>query len=315
MSDNIIETFEVEIDVNVPGEDKPVKKKVNLAVVKPSVKDYQEAKKIQNITFSNCLNSNTIVRSKMDDVLRAQGLWNDEKAAELQGLQKQSLEKEKALAKGGIKLSAARAIALEIKRLRSEIFGMLSARTAMDVNSAEGQADAEQFNCLVSSCVVYNDSKKRYFASYEDYLNNNTNKVAIQGANILAQDLYGVDDNYEKGLVENRFLTKFGFMDDELRLVNEEGDFVDIDGNKVDEEGYLVNAQGKRVDKDGVLVDEDGDYLVEASPFLEDDGSEVADNDWGYGKDKTKSEEPKKKTKTKAKAKAKAKEEVVSETN
>jgi len=122
---------------------------------------------------------------------------------------------------------------------------------------------------------VYNDTKEPYFKSYEDYNNRSTDSVAILAAQNLANMLYGLDDNYEEKLPENKFLKQYKFIDSKLRLINKDGKLVDEKGRLINENGRFINEQGQLIDKDGNLVDQDGDYIVEFSPFLDDSGKPI----------------------------------------
>jgi len=271
-------------------------KKVEFLIKSPSFKDQREAQKIYNQAFSDAVKSGCIVRGRLNDLLKEQGLWDDQKEMKLNTIQHEILGHEQTLAKGGISLQRARGVALDIRKLRSDLRELISSRTNLDNNTAEGQADNARFNYLVSCCLVYADNKKPYFKDYEDYLNKSTDLVAIRGAQALASRLYGLDDNYEKNLPENKFLKDYKFVDENLRFINTEGKLTDIDGRLVDQNGRYINQKGEFVDKEGKLVDDDGEYLVEFKPFLDDDGkpivkSETTDNE----------EKPKKDKKTKEK--------------
>jgi len=239
----------------------------------------REAMKIYNQAFSDAVKSGSIVRAKLDDLLRDQGLWNEKKDVEFATLQKQILDKEKKLAKGGISLKQARNIAVEMKNLRIKMRDLISVKTELDTHTAEGQADNARFNYLVSQCVVYNDTKKPYFLSYEDYLNRNTELVAILGAQRMASIMYGLDSDFEKKLPENKFLIKYKLVDDKLNYVDDKNRRVDEDGKLIDANGRYINEEGKFVDKDGNLVDVDGEYIVDFQPFLDDNGNPIIDEE------------------------------------
>jgi len=192
-------TFKVTIDNN----------EKEFLVRSPSLSDQREGQKVYNQAFTDAIKSKSVVRAKLDDLLEDQGLWNDEKQAKFTSLQKELLEGEKKLAKGGFSLNEAKDLAVKMKQLRDEIRDLISVRTSLDNHSAEGQADNARFNYLVSVCVVYNDTKQPYFSSLEDYLNRSTDQVAIQGAQNLANMWYGLDNDYETNLPENKFLKKF----------------------------------------------------------------------------------------------------------
>lgn len=246
-----------------------------LLVKTPSLNDQREAQKIYNQAFTDAIKSKSVVRAKLDDLLEDQGLWNDEKQAKFTSLQKELLDGEKRLAKGGFSLNEARDLAIKMKSIRDEIRDLISVRTSLDNHSAEGQADNARFNYLVSVCVVYNDTKQPYFNNMEDYLNRSTDQVGLLGAQNLANMLYGLDNDYESNLPENKFLKKFKFIDDKLRLVDKKGRLIDGEGRLIDESGRFVDDGGNFVDKYGNRVTSDGDYVVDAQPFLDDSGNPI----------------------------------------
>jgi hypothetical protein len=248
---------------------------LKLAIRSPSVSDRKESDKVYNQAFSDAVRSRAIVRAKIDDVLKEQGLWDDHKQTELDKLQSEILIRERKLAEGGIKLSEAKNLAIEIKDLRGQIRELISVKMSLDNNTAEGQADNARFNYLVSACTVYENSNQPYFRNMEDYLERSTSDVAIKAAQILANMIYGLDNDYEANLPENKFLKQYKFIDQKLRLINKEGKLVDKDGRLVDESGRYIDENGNYVDKNGFRVDEKGEYITESKPFLDDDGKPV----------------------------------------
>lgn len=251
-------------------------KETEFLVKTPSINDQREAQKVYNQAFTDAIKSKCVVRAKMDELLEDQGLWNQDKQIKFTKLQQDILDSERKLAKGGISLKEAKEIAIQMKKDREEIRSLISVRTSLDNHSAEGQADNARFNYLVSSCLVYNDSNKQpYFSNMEDYLNRSNEEVAIVAAQHLASMLYGLDNDYELNLPENKFLKKFKFIDDKLRYINKQGQLTDADGRLVDENGRYVDGTGNFVDKFGNRVDKDGEYVVEYKPFLDEDGNPI----------------------------------------
>lgn len=241
----------------------------------PSLNDQREAQKVYNQAFTDAIKSKSVVRAKLDDLLQDQGLWNDEKQKKFTELQKELLDGEKRLAKGGFGINEAKDLAIKMKVTRDEIRDLISVRTSLDNHSAEGQADNARFNYLVSVCVVYNDTKEPCFKNMEDYLNRSTEQVAILGAQNLANMLYGLDNDYESNLPENKFLKKYRFVDEKLRFIDKKGRLIDADGKLVDENGRYIDESGNYVDKFGNRVDAEGDYIVETQPFLDEDGKPI----------------------------------------
>ena len=250
-------------------------KEVEFTVTSPSNAHYIEAQKHYNNAFSDAIKSNAIVRAKMEDVLKDQGLWDDQKQAEYTSLASQINDYEMTLKKGGIKLSEAKNIALKMRELRGKLRDLIAVKTSLDNQSAEGQADNAKFNYLVSACVVYKSNNQPYYKNLEAYLNSPSNQVSLLGAKHLANMLYGLEDDFEKKLPENKFLTKFKFVNKDLELVNKKGHRVDDEGRLINQWGRYVNEEGEYVDKNGNLIDESGDYIVDEAPFLDDDGTPI----------------------------------------
>ena len=61
---------------------------------------------------------------------------------------------------------------------------------------------------------------------------------------------------------ENKWLKAFNLVDDELSLINVEGDLVDTAGRKVNESGHFIDDKDNRVDINGVPLSEDGNYVM-----------------------------------------------------
>jgi hypothetical protein len=250
-------------------------KEVSLFVRAPSLQDQREATKVYNQSFSEALKAKAVVRAKLDDVLMEQGLWDANKQAQFTKLQTDILEGERKLAKGGISILEAKKVALNMKKSRDDLRDLIAVKTNLDTHTAEGQADNARFNYLVSACTVYTDTKEQYFKNYEDYLNRSSDPVAILAAQNLAGMLYGLENDYESKLPENKFLKQYKFVDDKLRLINKDGHLVDDDGRLVDENGRYVNDKGEFIDKDGNPVDNQGDYLLDFQPFLDENGQPI----------------------------------------
>ena len=250
-------------------------KEVDLAVLRPTASHAREAQLCYNSAFAEAVKSGALLRAKLENVLVEQGVWSEEKQEKNDKLIQDINEGEQKLAKGGIKLAAAKHLALEMRGLRGQLRTLISERTDYESNTAEGQAENNRFNSLVSSCTVYNDTGKTVFKNLDDYLNRSAEEAAAQAAGTFANMMYGLDDNYEKNLPENSFLSSYKFVDEDLRLINDEGQLIDSDGKLVNEDGRYVDADGNFIDVDGNPVSEEGDYKFEFTPFLDDKGNPV----------------------------------------
>jgi len=249
----------------------------------PNSETNKEAQLAYNRAFRDALQSGAILRQKLNKVMEEQGIWDQEKEQQYNAILEKINEGEKKLSKGGISLSEARSLAIEMRINRSEFRSLIAERNSMDGNTAEGQADNERFSHLLYLCLKNNEGKK-LFKTKEDYDNSAALPYVIEAAGELAEKLYGLDPDYEKNLPENKFLQAYKFTDQALRLINDDGHLIDIDDNGVqrliDENGRFINydKEGEKffVDKDGNRVTEKGDYEEEFSPFLDDKGKPVA---------------------------------------
>ena len=287
-------------------------KKKKIVLILPNAKINKDAQLVYNQSFSSALKSGAILRQKLDQVMREQGIWDDTKQKEYDQIMVDINDNEKRLAGGGIALSEAKALAVEMRGLREEFRGLIAERTSMDGNTAEGQADNSRFNYLVYACMLDQEGK-RVFDSFDHYEERADEPFVVDSAAALAERLYGLDPDYDKNLPENKFLQDYSFVDKDLRFVNDDGHLVDLDGRLVDDDGRFIkyDNDGNKVyiDIDGNVVTEEGDYKMDFSPFLDDSGEPVPvpekEEKAEASEEKNEEESPKKVSKKKTTAKAK----------
>jgi hypothetical protein len=273
MSDRKKETFKVE----QKDDSGKVTKVTEYAVLEPRPQDGREAQKVYNATFASALGAGGLLRQRVGTYMREQGLWSDEKEAQQKVLVDKINNMEVRIQKGGIKLSEARSLALDIRRARFDLRELIAKKNELDAATAEGQAENARFNALVSRCLVYNETGEPVYSSMDEYLEHGGDEEAFMGAQTLASMLFQLDKNHEAGLPENQFLRKWKFVDDKLRLVNKSGHLVDTEGRLINDDGHYVDEAGELVDIEGRRVDKQGNYVVEAQPFLDDDGNPLPD--------------------------------------
>jgi hypothetical protein len=271
---------------------------VVVVVKKPTAQDYNKSQIAYNKAFREALDSGALLRQKLTDYMKEQGIWDEKKEKQYEDLVDKISEMEDALKGGGIRLSEAKDIALKLKQKREEFRDLLSERNSLDNNSAEGQSDNARFTSLVSTCVFDASGNNPKFADIKAYEAQSDQPWAVEAASELANMLYNVDPNYDKNLEENKFLQEFNFIDEDLRLINDEGHLTDVDGRLINEEGrfiayrteegkkskdadevYFVNREGEEV----VLVtnkDDEEEWvklsLKERKPFLDDEDNPIA---------------------------------------
>jgi predicted nucleic acid-binding protein len=291
MADVIKRVFSVEvIDINEDGTPKLTKNKEfkfvtkEFAVRLPSYKVMEEANKLKGKVFRESLNDGDMLRDQLEDILRQKGLWNDQRQIEYDTLRKEILDREYQLEKGGIKLSDAKYLALEMKEKRERMVEMLSGRSDLDSQTCEGKSENARFNYLFAHSLVYNDDELTPFYpnGLEDYVVDMDNPIAIKGATEFYYLLSGTE-NLDDKLPENKFLKRFNFVDDKYRLVEKDSSrLVDADGRYIDEYGNYIqyNEDGTYyyVDVNGRKLDEQtGNFIVdEPAPFLDDYGNPIS---------------------------------------
>jgi len=241
---------------------------IEVYIKNPSLEEHEGAESVRLKKWGKCVRDGVILAEQLGDVLKAQGIWTDEKEQKEKELEDELVEAIRTLKRGGMYKSEGKKLALKIRELRFELQKLKMIRSKYIDSTVEGQSQNAAFNYLVSQCTVYNsDRNKKYFASHEDYLNRMNDLDAFLISRHCANVFYSISD--EQLWPENDFLKKHGYVDNELRLVNK-------DGHLVDTEGKLINSSGqyvKIVDDKEVVIDEEGNPIEEISeprPFLDD---------------------------------------------
>jgi hypothetical protein len=234
--------------------------------MKTSPKDLADAKKVHNRGFREALEDGALLRKGLIKYMREQGVWDDKKEEQYQIFIKKIGDLEFKLSSGKMKVSEGRAMAIELSQIRTEFRELISERNLMDANTAEGQADNARFNFLLTKSVYDYNTQKPVYESLDDYVNRGSEPLAMDLASKFANFFYGVDENYDKELVENKFLRRFKLIDEDGRFLNKDGSFVDKDGQILDKEGYRLNEDGIRVDINGHPLD----VNIETAEFEED---------------------------------------------
>jgi len=249
------------------------------AVIQPTVALKQEGDVLREKVWNELFEKGRLLRRQLDDELKRRNLWNERLQTEYDMLQIEVLNGINQLEKGGIKLSEARRIAIEVSKKRQEMVDMLVARSELDNHTCEGQADNARFNFLFANCLVYNDTGEKVYPSVEEYTVDSNSDPAIKGASEFYYLLSGTE-SLDDQLPENKFLKQYEFVDDNFRYTERgTGRLTSEDGKYIDEEGYYIsyNEDGStyRVTYDGQKVDLNAATKVEFSPFLEDDGKPI----------------------------------------
>lgn len=250
---------------------------LTLVVKAPTPKQMAESMMYSAKVFRECVDMGVLPRIKINSYLRDVGLWDDEKEQQLQNIITNLRDAELQLRRGGktkdgtpFTLKDARVLALKMKEWRIEYVLLMAAYSALDAKySIEGLAENAKFDYLVSSCV-FTEDQKRLFKSYDNYIEESDNQYASDAAMALNDLINGSTEDLEKSWPEHKFLLEHGFIREaDSRLIDKDGNLVNVDFKKVDEEGYLLDDEGNRISPDGKKIDENGYEMVEFTPFAD----------------------------------------------
>lgn len=239
-------------------------KELTLDIKLPSAQVKAGAEKAFNQRWREALENGAPLNLEVERISENRGLWTQKQQAELEAKSRRLGEIRLALKKGGIKKSEARDLALEAQNLYLDLRALADERNSLGLETVESRALQAQFDYYVAFCTVYNSTGNPYFKDVEDYLSRATEQASIDAAKAVSEFIYGVATDFYKTFPENEFLVKYGYANEELRLVDKAGEFVDAKGRRVDKEGFLINSDGKRIDEDGNPIE------VEFTEFLDD---------------------------------------------
>ena len=237
--------------------------KTKIIVKKPSNAVLSAAQRKGALVWTQCIQEGVMTKKELEKVLEDRGIWTKAKAQEQANILKEisELEKKLYLSRGvTLKTSEGKKIAIQMRRKRIELRDLLAEKVALEQNTAESLSDNAKFDYIVSQCT-FDINELPVYNSIDDYSNRSDDPIAFAAASALAAMLYSLDKDFEMKLPENKFLAKFDYINDDLHLVNKEGNKVDTEGRLVNDLGQFINEEGKRVDVDGNLLDEDGAYI------------------------------------------------------
>jgi hypothetical protein len=238
----------------------------------PEIEDIEEsdsvyASKVAALVRDSGRNK-LLLRTEIDRFLRDNGVWSksDEDAvAKCQKKIEKCIEK---LKRGGIRLSEGREYVIQITDARKEIMRIMNKRQVFDDTTIEALAENDKNDYLVFACTTYKDGN-RYWESFEDMKNDKLGGVYRKASMVGMHIVYGVDENFEKNLPENKWLKKYKFVDDELNYLDRKT------GKRVDQSGRPIEQVEAEVMKK--LESISGEIVAE-KPFIDDEtGSPVVE--------------------------------------
>lgn len=235
-------------------------------VTTPTAANNKDADQYKAKTFTECLLNGIMTKAKLEKIMEDNGVWDDTHKNKEKVIIKeiQDLERKLYLGAGKKKssLSDGQKIAIKMRQKREELRELLLEKVQLEANTAESLADNARFDFLVSCCTFHENGNSVY-NGIEDYNSKSTDEISFSAASILAELMYNYSADSEKSLPENKWLKKFGLVNDNLSLVNKDNELVDTQGRRINEFGYYINDDGQRIDVDGNLLEEDGSYVIQ----------------------------------------------------
>jgi hypothetical protein len=280
----------------------------------PNAEDYRKSQLVYNKAFREALDSGALLRQKLNEYMRQQNLWDDQKQEKYEKIIKEISDYEDMLRAGGIRLSRAKEIAIDLRKKRDEFKNLISERNSLDANSAEALADNARFSCLIRLSILNPQTNLPFFPDQKDYDSHAAQPWVIEAAEKLAGILYGLDPDYEKNLEENKFLKEYEFVNEDLKLINKDGHLIDTDGRLVNEDGRYIayrNDEDYNNKENSYFVNRDGEEVIfvndewvkvsiaEKKPFLDDNDQPIEKSNKTLEVDiEIKEDTPKKKTRS-----------------
>lgn len=240
---------------------------------KPDIQ--QDAQNEYNRVFGEAVKSGALLRKTLDKVVKEQGLISDETEEKEKELTKQLSDNTQQLLSGGIYLSDGYKLAIKNRELRVELLELQTEFIDMNKLTAEGQAEQARFDFLFVRSFKNKADDTLVYVDMEAHAEHKTSDLCVYASNQFAELGWPLQADYEKKLPENEFLINYGFVDDDLRLVNKEGHLIDTAGQLINEDGYLVNDEDKMLSIGGEVLKEDGTFDINFKPFLNEDGKDV----------------------------------------
>lgn len=235
-------------------------------VRKPNAKDNREAKLYSNTIASQIMSRRDengkptfITRNQVKKILRDSGRLSEIEEKEIDTLAKEIREAEEKLIKGGIKKTEGRKLALDLRIKRNKLVQLLVNINELDEHTLEFEVENANTDYLGYCCSTKEDGSK-LFDSVDDYLEKLENEpYAYEVDKALKTELYGTTEDMYRNNIENKFLIKYGYVNDKLQLINEQGKLIDIDGNLINEDGFRIDEEGKLIKRNTEI----GEFLDE----------------------------------------------------
>lgn len=216
-----------------------------LVIKKPNHKQMSEAQFYSATVFNKARTSGMMLKDKLNDWLEEQKLFTKEDRIQVKELEDKIEAGEKALTTKKhpdgktVKLSEGREIAINMNIARLQLRRLYSKRQTYDEFTIEGCVENARFDYLVSLCVFTEDGEP-VFSSIDDYYDRKEEPFAVEAAFKLMGLVFEVEEDWQKKTVENQFLLKHKFVDEDFNYIDKDGNKVNAKGDKVTEQTEVV---------------------------------------------------------------------------
>lgn len=249
-------------DVEVKIGDKTVK----IYVKSPTSRVAQRADRYKAKIWTECIEDGIKTKDELASFMAKRNIWNSDHEKRETDLvtEIQELEKELYLGTGNKKvaLSDGKNVAIKMRLLRSELRQLLLEKMNLEANTAEALADNARFDFIVAYCTFYENGENVY-NGIEDYSDKSADEIAYAAASSLAALMYNYSSEAEKGLPENKWLSHFNLVNEDLSLVDDTNQLIDLEGRRINADGHYIDKDGKRTDVNGNMLDKDGNYVIQ----------------------------------------------------
>lgn len=150
----------------VRGEDG---KDLTLIFKRPSQSILSKAHLVFRKAYSNGLREGYLLAKEVDNILRARGLWSDEKDKEVDALRLEISSLEDKLNDSGLSDEEGRQVCESLIDKREELFDINSMVSSIADNTCEAIAAEEKNYFLAANCVYNSTGLSRVYKSVEDY--------------------------------------------------------------------------------------------------------------------------------------------------
>lgn len=210
-----------------------------LIIKKPNHKQLADAQFYSASAFNRARAGGLMLKSNLDAWLEDQKLFTKEDREMLEEADKIVRDGELALTTkknpdgSSLKLSQAKDIAINMNFARIRQRLLLTKKQAYDEYTIEGYVENSRFDYLIFTCV-FDEEGNKVFSDIEDYYDKKDEPYAEEAAFKLQFLVFDVDEDWQKKTIENEFLRKYKFVDDELNFIGKDGEPVNLKGEKLE---------------------------------------------------------------------------------